>query len=430
MQKSLPGLQKKYQTAITSIVNALTPQRLRLYPASLALMMFAVWLWSQLSAPGLIDSAKTIIGFDFSAFYTAGSFLLQGRLAQLYDPLLQLAFERALVAPALTDKFHYFVSPPFTVPLYVPFVLLGYLPGLFLWWGLGLLALAGSLHLLRNEMLKAESVSTLRLFLASFTFYPTLMWFFAAQSSALILLVYTLFFINLRRGRDFYAGLALGLLVYKPQLALGLGLLLLFKFRWRALLGAAVSAGAWVGAGFVFFPQVMIDYIRQSASMLRGSMGDIWVGQSLNEFSLLLLESSWKLGATALSVALVTLAVMALWLAWRRIDWQPGTRRWDFSFAATVALGLLISPHLYVYDVMLLILPVGIIWSYTPRGTRSRPLDHGPLLAWTALLYLVEFLYIYITRPQYMLMGAAIQVAPFVLLGWAWAVYQAGVEKA
>ncbi len=427
---------EKYHRLIDSLVDWLTPRRLQLYPATLSVATILAWLISQFLGPGLIDGAKTIIGYDFSAFYTAGFFLLNGRLSQLYDPYAQLAFQRSLVAPYFTDKLQFFVSPPFVVPLYVPFVLLGYLPGLCLWWGMGLFALFWSLRCLRSELFPSHSWPISRLLLASFTFYPTLIWFFSAQSSTLVLLVYCLFFVQLRRGGDFWAGVLLGLLVYKPTLAIGLGLVLIFKWRWRALLGGFISAGLWVGAGLLAFPEMMLTYVRQSSVLLRGAMGDIWVGQSLNEFSLLLLENVWKPGATYLAGLLTCAAIVFLGLAWRRVDWRPGTRSWDFAMAMTVPLGFLISPHLYVYDVVLFLLPLAIVWSYYPHGTAGYALDKGPILAWTAMFYVTEFVYVYFAYFQYQLtslMGwppVALQIAPIVMAGWVWVVYQSGRENA
>ena len=84
-------------------------------------------------------------------------------------------------------------------------------------------------------------------------------------------------------------------------------------------------------------------------------------------------------------------------------------------FAATFAFGLLISPHLYLYDLMLLLLPLAIVLSHYPRGTLKRPLDGGSLLVWTALLYLVTFVGCYFSMGQLWLTGGV--TAEFVTRG-------------
>jgi len=120
------------------------------------------------------------------------------------------------------------------------------------------------------------------------------------------------------------------------------------------------------------------------------------------------------------------LLVLIVW--WRRTPWQPGTRAWDLTLAATVALGLLISPHLYLYDLMLLLLPLAIVWSYFPHGTAGRALDGGPLLAWTAALYVTASFGSYLSLAQLRLSaavglpGIAVQLSVPVIAGWAWLV--------
>ena len=386
------NLTRQYNHAIQLFIRGLTPYRVKTYPPIFAVMMFVGWIISQLRIPGLIDSARTIIGIDFVAFFTAGSFFLQGRFAELYDPAAQLKFQQDLVAPAITDKFMFFVSPPFTVPLYIPFALGEYLTGLFLWWGVGLFALLFSLHLLRKELFQESPPSLLRLFLLSFTFYPTLFWFIDGQSTSFTLLVYIAFFVLLRRNKDFSAGLLLGLLIYKPTLALGLGAALLFKFRWRALLGCVISAGTWSLSGFVFFPAIMKIYITQSFDLLRAAIADPWGALSLHEFSLNLLGQIWKPGSTILSAVLTVGAVIMIFMFWQRTPWQPGSRAWDMTWAATIAIGLIIGQHLGVYDVMLLLPGFMILWSYYPRGTNGRLLDNGQLFAWSAIVYILGFL--------------------------------------
>jgi len=146
-------------------------------------------------------------------------------------------------------QFHPFVYPPFAVLLFSPFALVGYVPGLLLWWGVGLLALGLSGYFLWRELFRASSpaspgrVSALRLLAASLLFYPTLAWFMYGQNTALTLALYTAVFLSLRRRRDFLAGALAGVLLYKPQLALALGWLLLIKGRWQALLGGLVTGG-------------------------------------------------------------------------------------------------------------------------------------------------------------------------------------------
>ena len=93
--------------------------------------------------------------------------------------------------------------------------------------------------------------------------------------------------------------------------------------------------------------------------------------------------------------------------------------------AATVTLGLLVSPHLVVYDLMLLLLPLWIVCSHYRAGRGNRALDGGPLLAWTALLWAAALFSSYLCLLQLELTAAAglpamsLQVSVPVILIWA-----------
>jgi len=428
---------------IAPMVGWLTPKRVRVYPTLLILGVLVYLTWQTGLALWLGLPYYLTGGLDFMAFYTGGRFFLEGRLADLYDFSAQRAFQASLLAPVVSKARSPFINPPFTVALYAPFALGSYGLGLLLWWGAGLLAFTLSLRLIRQTLLPPSGPSTGRLFLTSFLFFPTLAWFLYGQSTALTLLLYTLTFVLLRRERDFTAGLALGCLLYKPQLAVALGVMLLVKRRWWALLGGALSAGLWLVIGFALSPAAMQEYARMSPmlfELLRSGMAPMdprwglqvhyptWGIQSFFGFAVLLLDGFWKSGADLLAAVLTLGGVLGVVFWWRRMAWQPGTRAWDFTMAATLALGLLISPHLFLYDLMLLLLPLAIVWSYYPRGTEARHLDGGPLLAWTALLYGATFVGSYLTLGELFLSTAvglpklAVQWSTLIIAGWAWVV--------
>ena len=113
---------------------------------------------------------------------------------------------------------------------------------------------------------------------------------------------------------------------------------------------------------------------------------------------------------------------------WRKTKWEPGSRTWDMLMSATFAFGLLLAPYLFIYDLMLLLLPLGIVWSYYIGGTKGRALDGGSLLCCSALLYIICFIGSLITLGQLKLCTfigvpkCAIQLSVFVILGWSYVV--------
>jgi hypothetical protein len=376
---------------------------------------------------GLLDYFGHVIGVDFMAFYTGGRFFLEGRLAELYDLEVQRAFQVHTTWPHVLKGSHPFISPPFAIALFVPYAWCGYPVGLTLWWLTGLAALVASIAMVRTELGALQRYSVRTLSAASFLFFPTVSWFLYGQIAPLTLLLYTATFVLLRRKREFAAGFSLGLLAYKPQLAGVVALVLILRGRWWAVAGGAMATTLWIGIGFWMAPEAMIDYVRISPDileLLRWEGYPRWGLHSLMGFSSLLFEgissslSSW----VALLLSVATLGFLLR--HWTHSPWSPGSRSWDLSMAGTFALGLIISPHLFVYDLMLLLLPFAIVFQhYGGRG--GVRLDQGPLLAWSAVLWLTVYLGSYLSLAQLTLTKSlglpamALQVSTVVAFLWA-----------
>jgi hypothetical protein len=426
-------------------VRLLTPRRIFTYTGAMAGMMAVFYCVSVLIGRGLTDYSGTIVGSDFLAFYTGARFWLEGRLGELYYLPSQLAFQQSVVAPVPYLRIHPFVNPPMSLPVYALFSLAGYLPGLIAWWTAGLLALVLAVALIRSELL-AASGSLWRLVGACFLFYPTFAWFTFGQNTMLTLLVYTMCFVALRRRRDFVGGAILGLLAYKPQLAIGLAFMLLVQRRWRALAGGGTGLLICIAIGYAISPTMMAEYLRISPALMdfiRFPDYPSWGLHSLFGLAVLLFDSFSRPMADVTYFLLTAAALGLLASFWWRRRWEPGTRAWDLSMAATITLGVVISPHLFLYDLALLLLPLFIVWSHYRAGAYPaaasgawRPLDGGPLLVLTAALWLVTFAGSYLSAGEVKLTQAlgwgriALQLSVPVVVGWAWLVHRLSQQPA
>ena len=446
---------KLYLIAIEKFTNWLTPERLKLYPPLIPLFFIITWAISQYLGPGLLDGSGTIIGSDFLAFYNAGSFFVSDKMDKLYNFYEQYLFQKSVTAPFPGNGFFPFINPPFSAPFFALFSRSGYLEGLIYWWVVGLLLILFSIGILRNEMKSLKKYSMIKLMIMCFMFPPALIWFIHGQNTPITLFLFTLIFILLRQKYDFTAGILFGFLLYKPQLAIGIGVLILLKKRWHTLLGGCLGASFLLVVGFTTSTQAMHDYfqifphltniIRLSPNYqvlktpLFNLVGELnypsWGLHSFFGFSSLLLDNIWKFGANLLTILLTIGSLTLIFFLWVKKKWDPGTKSWDFRMAATLIISLLVSPHLFTYDLMLLVLPLGIIFSHFPEGTLGKPLDGGALLFWTALIYIGPFCSGLLTNAQlrlFKLIGFpqfAIQLSLFLLLGWTWVVIQESKKR-
>jgi hypothetical protein len=126
----------------------------------------------------------------------------------------------------------------------------------------------------------------------------------------------------------------------------------------------------------------------------------------------------------ALSGILMLAGFMSIYFWWRTTPWRPKTKIWDLTAAATFALGLLISPHLMTYDLLLLLLPGAIVWHHYPKLTDGRQLDAGSLLVMTGLVYIAAFVSEHLSSAMLKLSvslgypACALQLSVLSIIGW------------
>lgn len=419
------------------IARWLTPARARIYPATAMIVVLAGYVVSAAIGVGRTDAAGAIVGADFSAFYWAGTALREGNTHGLYDIDAEARFLSALIAPATNEhgEVHAFVSPPYWALVFAPLSALPYDAALAVFWLLSTALLILNVGLLRRALPALRAIPLRRAVLAAVAFFPVLFAFLDGQTSMIVLVPLVLAYAALRRERDFAAGLALGLLAIKPQLALGVVVILCGARRWRALSGAAISAGAWLAIGWTFLPDAMRDYAELAPELFEFLRRDdyyTWGQLSGYGFATMLLDPiSHTAGTVGAYGAVLGLSVLNAW-TWWRTPWTPGTRRWDLTMASSIAVGLVASPHLFLYDASLLLLSLAIVVAWLGSPGEIAPagplLDGGPVLAATGVLWIALFAGPYLTGALLELLRAAeipavvVQLPTLAILYWAWRV--------
>jgi len=205
---------------------ALPPERVRLWAIAIAIIGLVP-----------IDSAIVNGGSDWPAFWSAGATV---GTADLVDTARHGAWQVAHGLPA-----DFFAYPAPVAYFWWPFALLpiqlGFVANAVLM--LGLVAVA-AWFLTRLFDLSPEIA-----LLVGFAWAPATASSVMGQNATLALVLALWAIDALRRERSLEAGLACGLMMYKPTLALPLIGLLVLRFRWRELLVVAmvVVAGYFVG---------------------------------------------------------------------------------------------------------------------------------------------------------------------------------------
>jgi protein-S-isoprenylcysteine O-methyltransferase Ste14 len=381
----------RYASRVPALVPALAPllralgrfvgRRRRRYALALGAVLWGGWLVSLLAGPGFLDLAGQVKGADFIQAYAAGRIVVSGQADRLYDLGLQREVEHAITRPQDWPGWHGFLNPPFFALAFVPLALLPYGVAFALWCALGLglvaaaLALVGRVEPAWGARWRAAVPWVL-------AFVPVFAAVSYGQNSLVSVGLLAGVFVLLRRGRDFAAGLVLGAVLYKPQLALVLALMLLLDRRWRTLLGLAAGGVALGAASWALSPRACIAWAELARSFLampRAPGFPAWNMHSLTTFFTLLLPAAPRAAAALalLATGCALVAVRALQPVWG----GDGLRRW---YAIALWGTALVSPHLFLYDLSLLALAAVLVW---PDRRDEDLWIGGMALVWVALLF-------------------------------------------
>jgi hypothetical protein len=332
---------------LTEAASGLTARRLRAHGLILVLCLWSVYCWN-MATPGLRDRAGNLKGTDFLHFYTLGSLALAHRGADLYS----LDMQSALAAQRVTEAagIHYLpLYPPQVSMFFAPFAWLSYPYALVLWLtfcalvcGLCCYAIWRACPHLRNHKL-----TVLILAVAFPAFWHLIAW---GQTSALALACFTLAFLALRAKREFAVGLALGCLIFKPQLAIAAGVIFLFTFRWKVIAGAVVAAAAQLSAAYFYYGAAPLrDWIHTLLNLLAVLPllePRIYQTHSLRTFWTMLIP--WP------SVSLALYAITAIVVCALTVSCWRSSLSLSLRYSALLLSTVLLAPHLTVYDLVIL----------------------------------------------------------------------------
>jgi alpha-1,2-mannosyltransferase len=380
---------------LSKLHERLTPKRLR-YPIWIGAALWLSWIISLLLGSGNTDAAGHLIGTDFVAFYTAGKILLMGQSENLYDLTLAHQIQQPLYG-APSENFNPYLNPPFYAWLFIPFAGIPYPWSPILWMASNLGVFWLSMKLLTPHQSK-------RPFLWALTWQPAFAAISFGQNAFLSLALFCMVYLLMKQERRFASGLVAGLLLYKPQLLLGLGFLWLLNLRknWRAFMGVATTALLLTGSSLLWMPEAVFVYIRYTQKIAVNLMTvpgfPIWNAHSVQAFWLGLFP-----GSVNLAVGLhIVCAAAGVWFFWTKRDIFQ--ENFTLGFCAAVCLTIWVTPYIMVYDWVLLLLPAVLFWQIFPQ-------QQNDLRIFYALIWVVMFLSSALTFAQWTIFDRAFQLS-------------------
>jgi hypothetical protein len=301
---------------------------------------------------GTLDYDGRPIGTDYSQVWTAGRMVLDGRAAEVWSWDAHRAVQEAFHGPHLKEWYGWHYPPPFLLVATL-LATMPYLLALFVWQAATLIPFAWLMRRLTGRpeawmFVLAAPVTLVCIMHGHNGFLTALL-----LGGGLMLL----------EKKPFAAGLLLGCLVYKPQFALILPLLLLALWNWRAIVGAAASSLGLIGATLALWGwpvwQAFIDSLPLTRSIVieQGRTG--WE-KIMSPFSAV---RSWG-GSIDLAYAVQGVSTFAAIAA---TLWLARKARPDVRNAAVTATVLISTPYVLDYDFVVLLAGIAFLWRDAER---------------------------------------------------------------
>ena len=347
------------------------PSRVHLYagPAALALMWIEI-VTSIWRVRGLFNW----LGVDFGMFWSAAMAFRTEGPARAYAADA-LATYSAQLAPYYGPTFHDVISasapfPPLFFALFTPLTFPPPPIAFAIWSALNLALAWLVVHGLAARWPSGRSRRTV----LALTFLPLGYALLTGQVTVLLLFAFYRAYLAWEQGNDLRAGFWLGALLLKPQYAVCLGLVLLYKRRWRTLASMAAVGGAlavmcfaWLGVdGLAAFVHLLSRYTDFAGANIDTRPQDManWRGLLVN----LLPANRLDTWGPSLNAVLSLLTAAPLAIVWHG-RWDPVGPRFAKRVLATLLVTVITSFHSHVHGAALLVVP-GLALAASGGGPR------------------------------------------------------------
>ncbi len=310
-------------------------------------------------------------GQDWHVFYNAARLVFEGKLAALYDGhrFTEIMNQRFGMPSA---GLHPWLYPPNFLLLLLPFGVLSFAASLVLFLGVtfGAIMAAFSTIALRGR----------QLYVASLILSPAAALTVCLGQNAFLTGALLVGGFGMLARRPIVAGALLGLATYKPQLWLMVPIALIAGRSWKALASALATGALFAAASVaVFGIRPWTDWISlmSGASDVFNRLSEVEMLKGESVYACIVMLGGSPGLANLLQIAAALAAAGAVWWIYSR----PAPK--DLRLAVLLSAALLATPHVMVYDAVLLVIAATIVFL---RGLEEgfRPGELAiTLLAWT-----------------------------------------------
>lgn len=287
------------------------------------------------------------VATDFMGVWAAGRLALGGAASTVFDWTAIRDVQVATTGGPI-DGYFSWQYPPSFLCVAALLALVPYTVAFLAW-----MAITGAAYvsvmrkILREPALVAAAVA-----------FPAVIWNLSVGQTGMLTAALFGGGLLLLRERPVVAGILFGLLTYKPQFGILVPVALICGGQWRVIVAAALTAVATVGVSAAIFgtaPWFAFVHSLPAASQAMLVDGRVGLIKLQSVFGVVrVLGGSPELAWATQGVLIAGLALVIGWL-WRR---PVGA---DLKAAALAVAALLATPYVFIYDLVLLTVPMALL---------------------------------------------------------------------
>jgi hypothetical protein len=311
--------------------------------ATLALAVILLVVWASISG-GFMQENAPRPGIDYTVFWTASWLMLHGAPGSVYHYPLFAQAQVALLGGYVNHGFLPWLYPPTLLMLVTPVALLPYAASFLLFTALGCAAFVAA-------VLEVSSFSTQlgrnRLAAVIVLAFPGVLVAAMLGQNSLVTAALAAYAMGVMARSPVRAGVCIGLLAIKPQMAVLFPLVLIAVRDWRVFASAAVTALVLVAASLVVCGTASIPAFAAGTAIVRELVLEHRVtywSASPSAFAAMRLAGLSLFISYGVQICVALLAAAATLSVWTR------TRDMRLRAAALAVSTLLATPYVWHYE--------------------------------------------------------------------------------
>jgi hypothetical protein len=305
---------------------------------------------------------KIRVGFgDFGHFYAAALIVRNGNGARLYDYEQQRQVQSGLFPDVDTrPEPLIFNHMAYETLLWLPLTFFSYASAAVLWTLINVLVLVALSIFLTGYFRSAWNALPVPWILPLFASFPVLMSLIQGQDSIVLLGLYSLTFFLFREDRYFLAGCVLALGLFKFQLVLPFAGFFFLQRNWKFVSGFLAFSIVPIGLSlWIAGTEGLLQFLRFLVRSNKGSLEQfgLYPGNmpNIRGFLFTVLIDAVSNNRLFIVTALLSVALFG---------WAVVTSRrsaLEVQYALAIMTTLLVSYHLFIYDLTIVLLPLLVI---------------------------------------------------------------------